>query len=164
MNPVARAQLDALRQHLRSASLATAGGFRPPQDPLTSWFGRAVGLPHETLPEFEGKPMFPLLQIRVAGLPCVPGQLRDVALLVLFHNQSRHPFDLPHGEGWLIRERQGRRLSVRNRTRRRPSRRCVPGRLGREGRLDVGRQWRRLLLPRAGWPVALGLPVLLALT
>ncbi|NHZ87429.1 DUF1963 domain-containing protein [Massilia sp. CCM 8733] len=104
MNPDARAQLDRLRQHLRSAALATIGGFRPPQDPLTSWFGRGAGLPHETLPEFEGAPMFPLLQIRVDELPYVPAQLRDVALLVLFHNQSRHPFDLPHGEGWLIRE------------------------------------------------------------
>ncbi len=104
MNQAARAQLDQLRQHLRSAALATIGGFRPPQDPLTSWFGRGAGLPHENLPEFEGAPMFPLLQIRVAELPYVPEPLRDVALLVLFHNQSRHPFELPHGEGWLIRE------------------------------------------------------------
>ncbi|NHZ80304.1 DUF1963 domain-containing protein [Massilia sp. CCM 8695] len=104
MNPAARAELDQLRLALRSASLGTAGGFRPPQDPLTSWFGRGVGLPHETLPEFEGSAMFPLLQIRVSELPFVPEQLRDVALLVLFQNLSRHPFDLPHGEGWLIRE------------------------------------------------------------
>lgn len=104
MNPAARSQLDLLRQHVRSASLASAGGFRPPQDPLTSWFGRAAGLAHEALPEFEGAPMFPLLQIRVSELPFVPAQLRGVALLVLFHNQFRHPFDLPHGEGWLIRE------------------------------------------------------------
>ncbi|MDQ1830368.1 DUF1963 domain-containing protein [Massilia scottii] len=104
MNPAARAQLDRLRQALRSASLATAGGFRPPQDPLTSWFARGVGLPHETLPAFEGTAMFPLLQIRVSELPFVPPQLRDVALLVLFQNLSRHPFDRPHGDGWLIRE------------------------------------------------------------
>ena len=48
--------------------------------------------------------MFPLIQIRVSELPFVPGQLQNVALLVLFHNLHEHPFDLPNGQGWLIRE------------------------------------------------------------
>ena len=48
--------------------------------------------------------MFPLLQIRIDELPVIPEQLENVALLVLFHNMESHPFDQPHGEGWLIRE------------------------------------------------------------
>ncbi len=55
---------------------------------------------------WNGKPMFPLLQIRVDELPFVPPQLEHIALIVLFHNLDRHPFDLPNGEGWLIREYQ----------------------------------------------------------
>lgn len=53
---------------------------------------------------WEGEPMFPLLQVRISELPYVPEQLRHLSLLVLFHNLRRHPFDLPYGEGWLIRE------------------------------------------------------------
>lgn len=48
--------------------------------------------------------MSPLLQIGVAELPFVPEQLCGVALLVLFQNSLRHPVELPHGDGWLIRE------------------------------------------------------------
>lgn len=48
--------------------------------------------------------MFPLLQIRTDELPVIPEQLKGIALLVLFHNREHHPFDQPHGEGWLIRE------------------------------------------------------------
>ena len=48
--------------------------------------------------------MLPLLQIRVSELPHVPEALKDIALLVLFHDVRSHPFGAPHGEGWLIRE------------------------------------------------------------
>lgn len=106
MNPAAQVTLNELRTKLRSASLATAGGFRPPEDPVTSWFCRAVGQPGEGLPLWEGEAMFPLLQVRVDELPFVPMQLRGIALFVLFHNVKQHPFDLPHGQGWLIREYQ----------------------------------------------------------
>ncbi|MBN9085047.1 MAG: hypothetical protein BGP04_06565 [Rhizobiales bacterium 62-17] len=104
MTPAAQTVLDQLQGQLRSASVATAGGFRPPEDPVTSWFCRGVGRHGEGLPEWKGEPMFPLLQVRIDELPYVPEQLRHVSLLVLFHNLRSHPFDLPHGEGWLIRE------------------------------------------------------------
>lgn len=104
MEPSAQKVLDQLRTHLRSASIATAGGFRPADDPVTSWFCRGVARPGEGLPRWDGKPMFPLLQIRVDELPFVPQQLAHLSLIVLFHNLHCHPFDLPHGEGWLIRE------------------------------------------------------------
>ena len=105
MTRKAKATLDKLRNTLlRPASVAQAGGFRPPDDPFTSWFCRGVGRPTESLPLWKGEPMFPLIQIRVSELPFVPGQLQNVALLVLFHNLHEHPFDLPNGQGWLIRE------------------------------------------------------------
>lgn len=95
------AELEALR---RTPMLAEIGGFQPPDDPRTSWFGRGVGLPGEGLPEREGKPLFPLLQINVAELPSVPPEFAGTALLVVFLDIDDIPFDQPHGEGWLIRE------------------------------------------------------------
>lgn len=96
--------LEELRTRLRPASVAQVGGFRPPEDPTTSWFLKGVSRADEGLPTWKGKPMFPLLQIRVDELPIIPDQLKGIALLVLFHNVEQHPFDEPHGEGWLIRE------------------------------------------------------------
>ncbi|NIG77741.1 DUF1963 domain-containing protein [Klebsiella sp. Ap-873] len=96
--------LEALRSKLRPASVAQVGGFRPTADPITSWFLKGVSLPDEGLPVWKGQPMFPLLQIRIDELPVIPEQLKDVALLVLYHAAGSHPFDKPHGEGLLIRE------------------------------------------------------------
>ncbi|WP_338663495.1 DUF1963 domain-containing protein [Pararoseomonas sp. SCSIO 73927] len=95
--------LAGLRRLLRPASVATVGGFRPPEDPLTSWFLHGTGRPGEALPEWRGGAMFPLLQIRVDELPFVPPQLEATAMLVLFVTLDLS-LDAPHGEGWLIRE------------------------------------------------------------
>ena len=96
------AQIDALR---RKASIAEIGGFQPPDDPRSSWFGgHAVGLPHETVPEADGGPMFPLLQVNCSELPHVPDQLRETALFVVWLSQTEIPLDRPHGDGWLVRE------------------------------------------------------------
>lgn len=104
MNPAAQHILEELRTKLRRASVAVIGGFRPPSDPTCSWFGAGVCGESEELPLWAGKPMFPLLQIRVSELPFVPEALKDTELLVLFHAQDAYPFGKPHGEGWLIRE------------------------------------------------------------
>ena len=104
MTPAARKCLDQLRTLLRPASVATAGGFRPPSDPATSWFCRAVGQPGESLPQWNGRPMIPILQIRIDELPYVPEQLAQLALIVVFFDMEDLPLDRPHGEGWLIRE------------------------------------------------------------
>jgi hypothetical protein len=95
-------QLDALR---RKASIAEIGGFRPPDDPLSSWFGgHGVTLPDESMPEHNGEPMFPLLQVNCAELPYVPKELNGTALFVVWFNQTEIPFDKPHGDGWCVRE------------------------------------------------------------
>ena len=104
MTPQAAEVLKDLKSKLRPAAVARVGGFRPPDDPLTSWFCRAVALPDESLPEWQGEPMFPLLQVRVRDLPVIPVELEGIELLLLFQNRREHPFDRPHGEGWLIRE------------------------------------------------------------
>jgi hypothetical protein len=95
------AQVEALR---RTPVIAQVGGFPPPDDRRASWFGRAVGLPGEGLPEWEGRTLFPLLQINVGELPAVPPELAGTALLVVFLDIEEIPFDEPHGQGWCIRE------------------------------------------------------------
>lgn len=104
MTPQARKVLDELRKKLRQSAIAEVGGFRPPEDPKTSWFGKGVGFESEVLPIYKGKEMFPLLQINVTELPFVPNELSEIKLLVVFFNQEDLPFDQPHGDGWLIRE------------------------------------------------------------
>ena len=39
MDEKARATFTKLNRYLRKASVARIGGFRPPDDPNTSWFG-----------------------------------------------------------------------------------------------------------------------------
>lgn len=105
MNNEAHRILEELKQQGRKISVAQIGGFRPPEDPRTSWFGgRGVGLPGELLPTYRGREMFPLLQVNLTELPVVPPQLAGLKLFTLFLNREEIPFDQPHGEGWLIRE------------------------------------------------------------
>jgi len=97
--------LSNLDKLLRNSSVAQIGGFRPVDSLTISWFGgTGVGLPGETLPYFQGKPMLPLLQVNVTELPYVPPQLEKTKLFIVFLNRFEIPFGLPNGEGWLIRE------------------------------------------------------------
>ena len=98
-------ELEEIRGRLaRKASLMVVGGFRPPADPLSSWFGRVrVALPHEGWPSHGGKPMLPLCQINCAELPYRPDGLSDVALISAFISQVDLPYDAPNGEGWALR-------------------------------------------------------------
>ena len=90
---------------LKSASVAQIGGFRPPEDKMTSWFGGpGVGKQGEVLPKYNGKDMFALLQVKVSELPVIPDEIRDIAFLIVFINRDEFPFDKPHGDGWEIRE------------------------------------------------------------
>lgn len=106
MTPQARQVLDELKTKLRQSAVAEVGGFRPPEDPKTSWFGKGVCFENEGLPVYKGKEMFPLLQINVIELPLIPSELSGTKLLVVFFDQEELPFDRPNGEGWLIREYQ----------------------------------------------------------
>ena len=94
-----------LDRNLKEASIAHIGGFRPPEDKITSWFGgRGVGLKHEIIPTYKGKEMFCLLQVKISELPFIPQELKNTKFLVVFTNREEFPFNKPHGEGWEIRE------------------------------------------------------------
>lgn len=105
-----------LKKLERPVSIAQIGGFRPPEDPLTSWFLRGVCLPDEPEVSFDGSPLIPLLQIRVSELPVVPPALEGIALLVVYLNHKVIPYDKAHGDGWLVREYRSLEALVPNRT------------------------------------------------
>lgn len=95
----------AIDQHLRKASIAQIGGFRPPDAPLTSWFGgRFLALPNESWPTSNHGPMLPLLQVRTDELPFVPAQLDGIALFTVFIDRKELPVDAAkNGDHWAIR-------------------------------------------------------------
>ncbi|HEX6750556.1 MAG TPA: DUF1963 domain-containing protein [Longimicrobium sp.] len=95
------AQLEALR---RTPMVAQIGGFRPSEAPHTSWIGHACAPRGEGLPEWNGRPLYPVLQINTSELPSVPRALEGTAVLALFMDLDDLPFDRPHGDGWVIRE------------------------------------------------------------
>ena len=69
----------------RRAIIFDVGGFRPPDDPLASWFGRVnVCAPDESWPTMDGEPMHALCQINLTGLPFRPPRLDDIEFVTLF--------------------------------------------------------------------------------
>jgi Domain of unknown function (DUF1963) len=94
------AELAALQ---RRACVAQVGGFRPPDDPLTSWMGTVgLGGPADDWPAADGTPMHGLLQLVVRDLPVRPALLDDVELLTLFVAEEL-PIDTANGVGWCLR-------------------------------------------------------------
>jgi hypothetical protein len=92
------AQID---QHLRKASIAQVGGFRPPKDPTSSWFGGVnMAAAGESWPTNEGRPMMPLIQIRVDELPYIPPPLSSVALVTVFIGPDELPASQRTADGW----------------------------------------------------------------
>ena len=92
----------------RPAVEFTAGGVRPTHAATESWLGRVyLGRPGETLPlDAQGQPMWPLLQLVLAGLPAVPAALATTQALTVFISQKL-PVDTkpaPNGQHWLLRE------------------------------------------------------------
>lgn len=94
-----------LDKKLRKASIAQVGGFRPPEDRLTSWFGGPIdSLPNESIPSYQGEEMFQLLQVKIDELPIFPPELKNTKFLTVFFNNQDYPYEKPSGDGWLIRE------------------------------------------------------------
>ena len=92
----------------RPAVEFTTGGFRPTYAATESWLGRVyLGRAGETLPlDAQGRPMWPLLQLVLAGLPAVPAALATTQALTVFIGQEL-PVDTqpaPNGQHWLLRE------------------------------------------------------------
>jgi len=82
------------------------GGFRPPDDPQTSWFGTVkVAAVGEPWPLWNGKPMVGICQMNCSEMPHRPAALGDAEMVTLFIDlASDVPVDgTPNGEGWLLR-------------------------------------------------------------
>jgi hypothetical protein len=96
---------ESIRAELRRRAIVLeVGGFRPPDDPLASWFGRiAVGAPGEEWPVHNGSPMLPLCQINLTSLPFRPPHLDDMEMIAVFIGPAKLPIDKPNGDGWLLR-------------------------------------------------------------
>lgn len=96
--------LTCLHGFSRPASVAQIGGFRPPEQAITSWFGGSfLGLPEEPWPVGAVLPMVPLLQVRTDELPYCPPALDGVALLTIFWEPDRITRPLIQGDSWQIR-------------------------------------------------------------
>lgn len=94
----------------RPAVEFSRGGPRPTYITTKSWLGRVyLGRPGETLPfDAKGQPMWPLLQLVLAGLPAVPSVLATTQVLTVFISHE-FPGDAritPNGQYWLLREYQ----------------------------------------------------------
>jgi len=99
--------LDSL---LRKASVAQVGGFRPPDDPLASWFGDVLVCKEgEEWPSWKHpvslKRVFltPLAQFNLTEAPFVPEKLKQFKMITIFIDAEELPFDRLHGEGWAVR-------------------------------------------------------------
>lgn len=99
-------EIERFRQKIsRPAVVLDIGGFRPPDDPMASWFGKVnflgVG---ESWPEQEGVPMKPLAQVNFTSWPLRPPGTEDIAFLVLFVGEgllsANNP---PNGKHWCLR-------------------------------------------------------------
>lgn len=96
--------LARIRALCRPASVAHIGGFRPPKNKETSWFGgNFLGLPREEWPQGTSAPLIPLLQLRIDELPYCPSALERVQLLTVFYDTERLSTPVDNGDGWLIR-------------------------------------------------------------
>lgn len=85
MWPAVAVSEEVRRRLARPASVATVGGFRPPDDPAASWLGcvKVLGA-DEAWPALDGEPLPGLCQINLGELPWAPPALDGAAFLSLF--------------------------------------------------------------------------------
>jgi hypothetical protein len=102
--PIDPARLESLREDLRRRAIRMEiGGFRPPEGPGGSWFGRVnLALPGEGWPMSDGVPLHALAQIDLTQLPFRPPHLDDVAMVTVFISDDL-PSEAPNGKGWCLR-------------------------------------------------------------
>jgi hypothetical protein len=98
-------EVESWKQRLaRKASRIVRAQSRPPSDPATSWFGRVTLCePGEKWPQWQGRAMWPLLQIVTRELPFCPEGIADLALIRVYVSPSFHDADTESGEGWVVR-------------------------------------------------------------
>lgn len=103
--PAGPAVLESVRARLRRRAIRMEiGGFRPPEGPAGSWFGRVnLALPGEGWPMSEGKPLHALAQIDLTELPFRPPHLDDLAMIAIFIGDEPPYGDRRNGDGWCLR-------------------------------------------------------------
>lgn len=96
---------EAAKIALRRRAIALEiGGFRPPDDPFASWFGRVSFAAHgEQWPTTNGEAMHALCQINLTEMPFRPPRLADIELLTIFIGPSDLPNDDSNGTNWCLR-------------------------------------------------------------
>lgn len=97
--------VDEFRAAIRRRAIRLEiGGFRPPSNPLTSWFGRvSFALPSESWPCMDGKPMHALCQINLTELPFRPPRLDDLEFITVFIGPDKLPIKAENGFNWCLR-------------------------------------------------------------
>jgi uncharacterized protein YwqG len=80
------------------------GGFRPPENVYSSWFGKVnFCSAAESWPKSDGKPMHALCQLNLTELPYRPHGLDDIQFITVFIGPDSLPEDSPNGENWCLR-------------------------------------------------------------
>lgn len=103
------AQLEArafriIDKHLLPASVAELVPLSKSTSPTCSRFGGCfVGSAGESWPQYDGKPMLPILQIRTDEVPLKHHAFVGISLLTLFVSNSLPVYPSKNGEGWLLR-------------------------------------------------------------
>ena len=84
----------------------TGGDAPPTSAPTASWLGRVyLSRAGETLPtDAQGRPLWPLLQLYVPGLPQVPASLAGTQVLTVFVGEQLPMSLASNGDNWLLRE------------------------------------------------------------
>ena len=96
--------ISSLKQNLRKASVAQIGGFKPPENIVSSYFGgNFVGDPSEAWPEYKGTPLLPILQIVTEELPYCHPDLARFKIVQVFVSPEFMPEDQVTGDGWLLK-------------------------------------------------------------
>lgn len=92
------------RLNTRKASILHVGGLRPTGDPFASNFGlKPLGLPEETWPTVNEKPLMFICQMNLTAAPFVPELLADVKLITFFAKTSVSALKKENGKGWCLR-------------------------------------------------------------
>jgi len=88
----------------RRAIVLELGGFRPPDDPRSSWFGRVnFAGEGEGWPITNRYPMHALCQINLAEMPFRPPRLDDIQFIAVFIGPCELPTDNANGTNWCLR-------------------------------------------------------------
>lgn len=99
-----KVEKDFRNKIMKKAIRMQIGGFRPPKDKYSSFFGKVNFCSNgESWPESNGKPMIALCQINLNELPFRPDGLEDIDFITLFIDSSYFPSDDTDCDNWCLR-------------------------------------------------------------